>query len=215
MLGSQLETVLKLTRSFLKVREDWLLERVDVERIQCLNLAGWTIMYIFGKSFHQQEYKVSRKGFEGGLSKQQISNVFNSQEILQSPLMAIEIYSGVRNGKIRANFYVDCQNIPDPSALNPTQKNLLLLDDCFLSKPNKAEAYYTGGRTTVVIRYTLLRTISVYHGIQFGRIRTLLSFSHKTRRISQISMLTIVPVTYPSRNSNSFVIEYVVKSTTL
>ena len=38
-------------------------------------------MFVFGKSFHQQEYKVLRKGFEGGLSKQQISNVFNSQEL--------------------------------------------------------------------------------------------------------------------------------------
>ena len=72
------------------------------------------------------------KGFEGGLSKRQISIVFNSQEMLQSPLIAIEKYSGVRNGEILANFYDDCQNIPDPSALDSTQKNLLLLDDCCL-----------------------------------------------------------------------------------
>ena len=31
MLGSPLETVVKTTLSFLKVCEDWLLERVDVE----------------------------------------------------------------------------------------------------------------------------------------------------------------------------------------
>ena len=66
--------------------------------------------------------------------------------MLQSPLIAIEKYSGVPNGEIRADFYDDCQNIPDPSALDPTQKNLLLLDDCFLGKQNKAEAYYTRGR---------------------------------------------------------------------
>ena len=53
---------------------------------------------------------------------------------------------GVRNGEIRADFYDDCQKIPDPSALNPIQKNLLLLDDCFLGKQNKADAYYTRGR---------------------------------------------------------------------
>ena len=40
----------------------------------------------------------------------------------------------------------DCHDIPDPSALDPTQKNLLLLDVCFLGKQNKAEAYYTRGR---------------------------------------------------------------------
>ena len=66
--------------------------------------------------------------------------------MLDSPLISIEKYSGVRNGEVRADFYDDCQNIPDPSALDPAQKNLLLLDDCFLDKQNKAEAYYTRGR---------------------------------------------------------------------
>ena len=80
------------------------------------------------------------------MSKQQISNVFNNLEVLQSPLIAIEKYSGVRNGKIPADFYDHCQNIPDPLALDPKQNNLLLLDDCFLGKQNKAEAYYTRGR---------------------------------------------------------------------
>ena len=46
---------------------------------------GWldyNHLYVFGKSLHQQEYKVLRKGLEAGLSKQKISNVFNSQEAL-------------------------------------------------------------------------------------------------------------------------------------
>ena len=111
---------------------------------------GWldyNHLYVFGKSLHQQEYKVLRKRFEAGLSKQQISNVFNSLEALGNipPLIAIEKYSAC-NRKIRAAFYDDWQNIPDPSALDPTQKNLLILDDCFLGKQNKAEAYYTRGR---------------------------------------------------------------------
>ena len=72
--------------------------------------------------------------------------MFNSQEALgnMSPLIAIEKFSGARNGEIRADFYDSCQNIPDPSALDPVQKNLLMLDDCFLGKQNKA--YYTRGR---------------------------------------------------------------------
>ena len=87
-----------------------------------------------GKSFHQQEYKVLRKVLEAGLSKQQVPNLFSSQESLGnvSALTAIEKFSDARNGKIRADFYDDCQDIPDPSALDPMQKNLLLLDDCFL-----------------------------------------------------------------------------------
>ena len=101
---------------------------------------------MFGKRLHQQEYKVLGKGLDAGLSKPQISNVFNSRGKLRtaniSPLTATEKFSGVRNGKIRADFY----DIPDPSALDPTQKNLLLLGGCFLGKQNKAEAYYTLGR---------------------------------------------------------------------
>ena len=80
-----------------------------------------------GKSIHQQEYKVLTKGLDAGLSKHPISNLFSSQGALRtaniSPLTAIAKFSGVRNGKIRADFYDDCQDIPDPSALDPTQKN--------------------------------------------------------------------------------------------
>ena len=95
-----------------------------------------------GKSLHQQEYKV-RKGLDAGSSKHRISNLFYSQGALHtaniSPLTAIEKFGGVRNGKIQADFYDYYQVIPDPSALDPTQKNLLLLDDCLIGKWNKAE----------------------------------------------------------------------------
>ena len=91
-----------------------------------------------------------RKGFETSLSKQQISNVFANQEDLHaanvSPLTAIDTFSGARSGKIKADFYDDCKNISDPSSLDPMQKNLMMFDDCFLGKQNKAEAYYTRGR---------------------------------------------------------------------
>ena len=93
---------------------------------------------------------MSRIGFEAGLSKQQISNVFANQEALHaanvSPLTAIDTFSGARSAKIKTDFYDDCQDIPDPFALDPMQKNLLLLDDCFLGKQNKVEVYYTRGR---------------------------------------------------------------------
>ena len=66
-----------------------------------------------------------RKGFEAGLKKQQISNVFANQEALHamnmSPLTAIDTFSGARSGKIIADFYDDCQDSPDPSTLDPMQ----------------------------------------------------------------------------------------------
>ena len=114
---------------------------------------GWldyNHLYVFGNSLHQSEYKILKRGFEEGLSKRQISNVFLQQDILTKanlpPLEAIEEYNGVKEGGIIANFYSDCSNIPDPSSLNVLEKNLLILDDCFLGRQNKAEAYYTRGR---------------------------------------------------------------------
>ena len=77
--------------------------------------------------------RIQGKGLDAGLSKHKISNLFSSQGELRtanvSPLIAIEKFSAVRNGKLRAEFYDDCQDISDPSALDHTQKNLLLLDD--------------------------------------------------------------------------------------
>ena len=90
---------------------------------------GWldyNHLYVFGKCLHQPEYKISKKGFEEGLSKRQISNVFTQQYILLkanlTPLEAIEEYNGVKEGGIIANFYSDCSNIPDPSSLNAAEK---------------------------------------------------------------------------------------------
>ena len=107
-------------------------------------------LYVFGRSLHQQEYKILRKGYEDGLSKKQVANIFLHQNVLAkvnlSPLEAIDEYNGVRDKSVKADFYDDCTMIPDPTELNVNEKNLLILDDCFLGKRNKAEAYYTRGR---------------------------------------------------------------------
>ena len=52
-------------------------------------------------------------------------------------------FDGVGNGKIQADFYDDCWDIPDPSSLDPTQNNMLLWGHCL---QNNAEACYTQGR---------------------------------------------------------------------
>ena len=109
--------------------------------------------------------------------------MFANQEALRvtniSLLTAIDTYNGARNGKIKADFYDDCQNTPDPSALDPMQKNMLLLDDCFLGKQNKAEAYYTRGRHDNCDTIYIAQNYFHQPGIQFEKIQTLLSCSHK------------------------------------
>ena len=111
-------------------------------------------MHVFGKGLHQREYQIIRKGFEYGLSKQQLTNIFQHKDVIgeefrTDPLKLIEDYiqhGGVAKGTIKSYFFDDCKQIPDPSELNANAKNLLILDDCLLEKQNKAESYYTRGR---------------------------------------------------------------------
>ena len=136
---------------------------------------GWldyNHLYVFGKSRHQPEYKILREGFEGGLTKSQISYVFTHQ----IPPEDIVQYNGARSGTTKADFYDDCSAIPDPSDLDPTQKNLLLLDDFFLGKQNKAEAI-------IAIPCTLRKAISDYLVIPYGKIQILSFCFDKTIRI--------------------------------
>ena len=98
-------------------------------------------LYGFGKS--QQEYQILKRGYEAGLCKSQVADIFHNQEVLVkvqlSPLESIEEYTGIY-------FHGDCAMIPDPSELDVVEKHLLILADCFLGTQNKSEAYYTRGR---------------------------------------------------------------------
>ena len=106
-------------------------------------------LFVFGRSLHQREYVILKKGLEAGLSKEQISNLFHNQEHVNSPVEVIDDFiegGGVAKGGIKAEFYNDCKLIPDPSTLNEKDKNLMIFDDCLLEKQNKAQSYYTRGR---------------------------------------------------------------------
>ena len=115
------------------------------------NWLDYNHLYVYGKSLHQREYKILRKGLESGLSKEQISNIFiNQEKVAEDPVKLIDKFinqGGIPRGRIKANFYNDCfTQIPDPTELDEREKNLLILDDCILEKQTKAEAYYTRGR---------------------------------------------------------------------
>ena len=105
-------------------------------------------LLVFGNSLHQMEYQILKDGFNKGLSKKQIANIFENQDKIsdnKSPLDIINEYAGPKSD-ITASFYDDCNFIPDLSSLNPEIKHLLILDDCFLGPQSKAESYYTRGR---------------------------------------------------------------------
>ena len=148
-------------------------------------------LLVFGNSLHQSEYQIIKTGFEHGLGKEQIANVFRNQEqLLQagiSPTRAIEEYTGPKDNDITASFFTNCELIPDPSELDPGKKNLLILDDCYLGRQNKAEAYYSRGRhnncDTVFLsqNYFRLPRQSIRENCNF-----LILFKHDTKNINHI-----------------------------
>ena len=61
-------------------------------------------LYVFGKSLHQQEYRVLETGYEAGLSKSQVANIYHNQEVLATVQLslqeAIEEYTGLKRRSI-------------------------------------------------------------------------------------------------------------------
>ena len=111
---------------------------------------GWldyNHLLVFGNSLFQEEYEIIKKGFENKLGKTQILHLFqNHSNYGISPLDAIEQFNSPKEGGITAEFYENCELIPDPKALDKRLKNLLILDDCYLGKQSTARAYFTRGR---------------------------------------------------------------------
>ena len=94
---------------------------------------GWldyNNLLVFGNSLHQPEYELIKKGYENKLRKDELLHIFQNKD----PLKAIENYNGTRNGKITAEFFDNCDLIPDPKTLDTNLKNLLILDDCYLGR---------------------------------------------------------------------------------
>ena len=50
---------------------------------------GWldyNHLFVFGKSLHQKEYVILKKGLESGFSKEQLVNLFKNQESIKYPV---------------------------------------------------------------------------------------------------------------------------------
>ena len=97
---------------------------------------GWldyNNLLVFRNSLHQPEYELIKKGFEYGLQKNEILEEFHEK----NPLEALEktaAKTGAKTEAPTAEFYEDCELIPDPKTLDTKLKNLLILDDCYLGK---------------------------------------------------------------------------------
>ena len=111
---------------------------------------GWldyNHLLVFGNSLFQKEYRIVQEGFEKNLKKSEILNLFRNQDFMD-PFDALEHLPKRADGQgeITAEFYENCDKIPDPRELDRKLKNLLILDDCFLGPQSKARAYWSRGR---------------------------------------------------------------------
>ena len=110
----------------------------------------YTKLLVYGASLHQIEYKLMKAAFDKGLSKNQIRVLFERQKQIQKqggPEEVINKYDGICKGRIKADFFSHGEGkVPDPTVLDPAEKNLLILDDVMTFSQKTAEDYFTRGR---------------------------------------------------------------------
>ena len=116
---------------------------------------GWldyNNLQVFGKSLFQPEYKIIKKAFEEKLPKEAIIRLFDKQnEIMahnMSPAQVVELMAKNLDepADIECNFFETSDDVPDPSDLSSTKKNLMIFDDLQLERQKKCETYYIRGR---------------------------------------------------------------------
>ena len=117
--------------------------------------SGWldyNKLAVFGKSLFQPEYRILKKAFEEKLPKEAIMRLFDLRdEVMKldvSPSALVEEWAKEIQNKsdIECSFYESSEDVPDPSEMNSSNKNLMIFDDLLLEKQNKCESYYIRGR---------------------------------------------------------------------
>ena len=117
--------------------------------------SGWldyNKLAVFGMSLFQPEYLILKKAFEEKLPKAAIMRLFDLRdEVMKpdvSPSALVEEWAKEIQNKsdIECSFDESFEDVPDPSEMNSSNKNLMIFDDLLLEKQNKCESYYIRGR---------------------------------------------------------------------
>ena len=112
------------------------------------DLMDYNKLMVCGRSLHQPEYELMRKGFDKGLSKNQVRALFGMHGDIMEDGGIDNALDRIRlcKGGVDATFFNNVNMIPDPTELDASQKNLLVLDDIMLGPQNSVEQYFTRGR---------------------------------------------------------------------
>ena len=140
---------------------------------------------MFGESLHKQEYKVLRNGLDAGLSKQQISNFFNSQGELRASnisLLSQLLKDLVVHVMDRCELTFTMISRIFQIHQHWTLRKRICCCWTIVSSVDRIKLKRTTLEVDIIdaIRYTLHKTYSNYHELQFEKIQTLLSCSQKT-----------------------------------
>lgn len=122
------------------------------------DLLNYEKLYVFAKSLYQPEYQVLRAGLKNGLPKTDIIKLMNSDKILKKnnteideaamALAECNEENEIEGTNIECEFHASPDEIPDPTELDKTIRNLIVFDDVMCDKKQTlAENYYTRGRS--------------------------------------------------------------------
>ena len=154
--------------------------------------SGWldyNKLAVSGKSLFQPEYRILKKAFEEKLPKEAIMQLFDLRdEVMKldvSPSALVEEWAKEIQNKsdIKCSFYESSEDVPDPSEMNSSNKNLMIFDDLLLDKKNKCESYYILGRHSNVDCFYLSQNyVKLFEKTQISYV-----YFPKTLKISTIS----------------------------
>ena len=116
------------------------------------DLLDYNKLIVYGKSLFQTKYKVMKSGFDNGLDKATIFNLFNNREsIIDQDISPFEIIKQIgetnpSQNPIKCEFFENANEIIDPKELKSTNRNLMIFDDVLLCNQSIINDYYTRGR---------------------------------------------------------------------
>ena len=122
------------------------------------NLLNYKKLYVFARSLYQPQYKILKSGIENKLPKEDIIRLLNSTNLCKEYNRTVdEVAIGLSNDNeeneippsdIEGEFNTNAGDIPDPSDLDMSIRNLIVFDDILTdSNQTTAENYYTRGRS--------------------------------------------------------------------
>jgi hypothetical protein len=125
-------------------------------------------LYIFSPSIYQQKYQLIIKGFQAGLTKEEVDNIFKLQHEINEkrselnkpkitdPEEFIDIFTNHEDfepteNPIEVQAFKSIDDVPKVEDVDKSKKNVFIFDDCATKKKTIIDTYYSRGRHSNII----------------------------------------------------------------